>query len=102
MVYTVDQIMEEIGSMGRYQYIIMFLLGWFTFCLTFHPVLSVFTAAEPAWRCVQNSSACRLNGSFTPSDKDFFEARCTLPRDSWEFEKDYTSIITEVNIHRIF
>ena len=94
MALTVDQVFDKIGSLGRYQ--ILLLVGcnglvffWFGF-----PVLIMtFITPDPGWKCVANSSQCRINEtSLPPSDK----RRCDFDRSEWMFNDDYTSAATEV------
>lgn len=96
MALTVDQVFDKIGSLGRYQ--ILLLLGcnglvffWFGF-----PVLIMtFITPDPGWKCVANSSQCRINEtSLPPSDK----RRCDFDRSEWMFNDDYTSAATEFDL----
>ena len=98
MALNADQILEKIGSFGRYQLrliIMANILGWFWFAWPL--LVTTFIAAEPGWRCVVNSSECKLNGTANPGD-DNFDLRCDMSRDDWEFVDDYTSVVTEVTM----
>ena len=100
MAQTVDQVLEIIGSFGRYQLRLIILaniLGWFWFAWPL--LLTTFIDSEPGWRCVKNNngSECKANGTVNPGDKNF-DLRCDIPRDEWEFVDDYTSVVTQVVI----
>ena len=98
MTLNADQALEKIGSYGRYQLrliIMANILGWF--CFTWPLLVTTFIAAEPGWRCVANSSECKLNGTVNPGD-DNFDLRCNISRDAWEFVHEYTSVVKEVSI----
>ena len=63
---------------------------------TFQVLIMYFAALKPDWRCVDNSTVCTLNGTFSSSN----EYRCNIPRSEWEFTqpKEY-SIVTEFDIY---
>ncbi|XP_078368747.1 organic cation transporter protein-like isoform X2 [Oculina patagonica] len=100
MALTPDQVLEKVGSFGRYQLLLLIfanVLGW---CWYGWPaLLNTFIAAEPGWRCVQNNnnSECKVNGTVYPGDKSFYH-RCNISRDAWEFVDDYTSAVTEFDL----
>ena len=124
MGLTADQVFDKIGSFSRFQLLILFffnILGWFWF--GWPVLLMTFIAAEPKWRCinrgkaifngisVSNASAvinasgglngsvstllCPLNEPVGPGDKDY-SLRCEIPRNLWEFEDTFTSVVTQV------
>ncbi|XP_015765264.1 PREDICTED: solute carrier family 22 member 15-like isoform X1 [Acropora digitifera] len=126
MGLTADQVFDKIGSFSRFQLLILFLfniLGWFWF--GWPVLLMTFIAAEPKWRCinrgkaifndisVSNASAvinasgslngsvptllCPLNEPVGPGDKDY-SLRCEIPRDLWEFEDTFTSVVTQFDL----
>ena len=98
MALTTDQYLEKIGSFGRYQILLVVFLNGLIFFWFGWPVMIVaFITAEPAWRCVSNSSVCTLEGSMRPRD-DNYSFRCNIPRDQWEFVEDFTSVVTEVRL----
>ena len=90
-----DEILEEIGSFGFFQKRNSLLLGLIIFVLTFQTVSMVFIGGEPTWRCAQNSSVCTRNGTISPDDK-YYNARCNMSTNDWEFTTEFTSIVTEV------
>ncbi|XP_031549394.1 organic cation/carnitine transporter 4-like [Actinia tenebrosa] len=98
MSITIDEAFEQIGSMGRYQ---LRLLAIFVFCafsvVGFQTLLITFIAAEPGWRCADNSTACNLTGVHKPASKHY-NFRCDLDRSDWEFTDDYTSAVTQWNL----
>lgn len=99
MALTVDQILERIGSLGFYQIRLIAILSYIEwFNITFQVMVPTFIAAEPNWMCVANHRSCNLTGEFKPGD-DLYIKRCDMPRDSWKFADDYTSVVTEVRIH---
>ena len=82
-----------------------------------------FIAAEPKWRCVGNQGnyinssigmnstggingsvsinsssriLCPLDEAMGPGHKNY-SFRCNIPRDSWEFVDDFTSVVTQVS-----
>ena len=92
---TTDQVLEEIGSFGRYQIVLNI---FFNFCYAFWwaiPVMgAIFIAGEPGWRC-KNNATCPYNEPIYLGE-DRYAYRCGIPREDWEFEDDFTSIVTEV------
>ena len=97
MAITIDEAFEQIGSMGCYQ---IRLLAIFVFCafsvVGFQALLITFIAAEPGWKCADNSTACNLTGVHRPASKHY-NFRCDLDRSDWEFTDDYTSAVTQVS-----
>ena len=97
MALSADEVFEVIGSFGRYQVFILILFNiieWFWF--GWPMLVMTFIAAEPAWRCKRNSSLCQLNGTFEPEHKHY-KFRCHIPRSSWEFVDDFTSVVTQAS-----
>lgn len=97
MGLTIDDVMEKIGSYGRYQHKLLLICGFMkVFGDGFQMMVPTFLSAEPPWRCKENSSACNLTGIFKPGDKNY-KFRCSIPRDDWEFDtSDFNSVVTEV------
>ena len=62
-------------------------------------MISVFIASDPGWKC-KNNSTCPFTETISLGDKRY-NHRCDIPREDWEFKDDFTSIVTEVNLHRI-
>ncbi|KAJ7392479.1 hypothetical protein OS493_012145 [Desmophyllum pertusum] len=95
MALTIDDVMEKIGSMNRYQYRLLLVCGVLQFFGSFQVMLPTFLSVEPPWQCKDNSSACNLTGTFKPGDKDY-KFRCSIPRDDWEFDtSELNSVVTE-------
>jgi len=90
-----DEILEEIGSFGFFQKRNSLLLGLIIFVLTFQTVSMVFIGGEPTWRCAVNSSVCTRNGTIS-FDDSYYNSRCNMSSDDWEFTTEFTSIVTEV------
>ena len=93
-IMNIDQILLQIGEMGRFQIMLEAMFCFFQLPYTFQILLPYFTQDSPTWRCVANSTVCNVTGALK-SDNDL---RCTLPRSEWEYTtpKDY-SIVTEVS-----
>ena len=96
MTLTTDRFLDKIGSFGRYQMcLLLFLNGLIFFWFGLPVMIVTFISAEPAWRCIANSTLCQLNGTMKPTH-DNYSRRCEIPRDQWEFVDDFTSVVTEV------
>ncbi|XP_066928970.1 organic cation transporter-like protein [Clytia hemisphaerica] len=93
---STDEILEQIGEFGRFQWILDGIFCIMLLPATFQTLIMYFAALQPEWRCVANSTICNLNGTFS-SENEF---RCGIPRSEWEFTqpKDY-SIVTEYDIY---
>uniref|UniRef100_A0A7M5WT68 Major facilitator superfamily (MFS) profile domain-containing protein n=1 Tax=Clytia hemisphaerica TaxID=252671 RepID=A0A7M5WT68_9CNID len=93
---NVDGFLRMVGGFGKFQ-IILDIVCCIIMCpFTFHVLIMYFAALQPEWKCVENSTVCLLNGTFT-SENDF---RCQIPRSEWEYMKprEY-SIVTEFDIY---
>ena len=118
MALTADQVFDKIGSFGRFQILMLLMcniLEWFWF--GWPVLLMTFIAAEPSWRCVNNdinqrnsslgnsslgnTVECPLKGTMSPGGKNY-NFRCGISRKSWEFDNDYTSVVTQVFYERRF
>ena len=92
---TTDEVLEKIGSFGRYQIVLNI---FFNLCYAFWwsiPVMgAIFIAAEPGWRC-KNNATCPFTETISLGD-DKYSYRCDIPREDWEFTNDFTSVVTEV------
>lgn len=98
MALTTDQYLEKIGSFGRYQILLLvFLNGLIFFWFGWPVMIPIFITAEPPWRCVANSSICKLNGTMKSRHPDY-NFRCNISRDQWEFVDDFTSVVTEFDL----
>lgn len=99
----VDDILLEIGQYGIYQ---MLLVGIFCFLIipsTYQTLIMSFIGNNPTWKCSVNSTQCNSTTTCQIFDKnhDFYEARCSMDRSSWEYTKPSSfSIVTEVCIYR--
>ncbi|XP_044179315.1 organic cation/carnitine transporter 4-like isoform X2 [Acropora millepora] len=92
-----DELLEEIGSFGFFQKRNVFFLGLIIFMLTFQTVSMVFIGGEPTWRCTPNSTICTRNETISAED-DYYNARCNMSSEHWEFTTEFTSIVTEWNL----
>ena len=94
----VDDILQEIGQYGIYQ---MFLVGIFCFLIipsTYQTLIMSFIGNNPTWRCALNNTQCNsTTNKVFDKNHEFYEARCSMDRSSWEYTKPSTfSIVTEV------
>ena len=96
MKLTTDEVLERIGSFGRYQIVLNIYFNiayalWWAF-----PVMAmVFIASEPGWKC-KNNSTCPFTDTISLGD-DRYKHRCDIPRQDWDFADDFTSVVTEVS-----
>ncbi|XP_068710266.1 organic cation transporter protein-like [Montipora foliosa] len=99
MALSVDDVMEEIGSLQRYQYRLLFVFGFMKiFGDAFQIMIPTFLSVEPPWRCKDNSTVCNITGIFKPGD-DSYNYRCAIPRDQWEFDtRELNSVVTEFDL----
>ena len=108
----VDDILQRI--IGQYGFWQKVLVG--IFCLliipgTYQTLIMTFIGNNPTWRCIsvvsnknstKTNTGCMNVTSSTPGDvfdksHAFYEKRCSMKRDSWEYTKDKSySIVTEV------
>jgi len=96
MKLTTDEILEKIGSFGRYQILLNIYFNIaYGFWWAFPVLVMVFIASEPGWKC-KNNSTCPFTGTISLGD-DEYKYRCKIPREDWEFADDFTSVVTEVN-----
>ena len=97
MGFTIDEVLERIGSMGLYQirpvaiisYMVWFNLGYQVLQLT-------FVAGEPPWHCAANSTSCSMTCQFSVGHAHYNKG-CSMNRDDWEFSNNFTSVETEVS-----
>ena len=93
----IDEILPYINEFGKFQILFNAIL-----CLLKIPtgnalMMPYFTHKNPPWRCITGSnSTCKLNGTFSPSSKDYLY-RCRILRSDWEYTqgKEY-SVVTQV------
>ena len=104
-----DEVLEHIGSLGPYQFYIIFLTGMVMASVGVHTLGAVFTAGIPDYHCVDDAALLASNttaNSSVPSDAVFNETVDSAPADQcytssgqecshWEYDKQfYTSTIT--------
>lgn len=100
MAVSVDDVLEEIGGYGRYQILMLQLVGLIEFGLSsFHVMIITFVAGEPTWECVANSTICNITG-VVETISDHYTARCNMPRSEWKFSNTFTSTVTEVSVYK--
>lgn len=82
--------------MGRFQWILVSVVGIMLVPVTFQTLIMTFLGLEPPWRCAKNSTVCNFTQEFSPSGSDPNKNfRCNIDDNEWEFTNPYTSIITE-------
>ena len=101
MKLTTDEVLEKIGSFGRYQIgLAAFVNFGYAVWWCFPVIAVVFIASEPGWRCLNNETC-----PFTDIIKiggDNYKHRCDISREDWEFVDDFTSVVTEVNFYALW
>ncbi|PFX33205.1 organic cation transporter protein-like isoform X1 [Stylophora pistillata] len=96
MTLSVDDFLTKIGGMGRFQWMLVCVVGIMMVPVTFQPLIMAFLGLEPPWRCIQNSTVCNFTHEFDMSSNDPNKNfRCDIKDSEWEFTKPYTSIVTE-------
>ena len=92
----VDEILVSIGEFSKAQILILLIIYSMYVPTIYHTMSWYFTGHSPAWRCVPQNEECNATGVFDVGD-NFYESRCSMERDSWEFvEKKSYSVVTEV------
>lgn len=95
MKLTTDEVLERIGSFGRYQIVLnLYFNIAYAFWWGFPVMVMVFIATEPGWKC-KNNSTCPYTDTISLGH-DHYNHRCDIPREDWEFADDYSSVVTEV------
>lgn len=93
---TIDDVLHKTGSYGMYQILLTIALCIFMIPLSFPVLIMYFTALEPPWRCVSNSTVCIINQTMTSDNY----AKCSMQRSEWKFtENNDYSIITQFDIY---
>ena len=98
MAISVDDVLEELGGYGRYQILMLQLVGFIEFGLSaFNVMIITFIAGEPTWECVSNSTVCNITGTVGTTNDNYAD-RCDMPRSEWKFSNTFTSTVTEVSM----
>ena len=91
-----SEMLSIVGEYGNFQKMVNVM-----FCIMILPsgyqvLISYFAADDPPWKCIQNSSICKLNGTLQNSDS----RRCAMPRTQWEYTQphDY-SVVTYFDVN---
>ena len=94
----IDDILKKIGQFGTHQIFLVGLLCLLMVPVTFHSLIMAFIGNNPPWRCVMNNTQCNsTTGEVFDKNHEFYEARCSMDRSSWEYIKPQSfSIVTEV------
>ena len=99
---SVDDVLQEIGGYGRYQILMLQIVGFIEFGLSaFHVMIITFIAGEPTWECVSNSTVCNRTGAIGTTS-DHYTQRCSMPRSEWKFSDTFTSTVTEASMMRYY
>ena len=97
-IVTIDEMLDIVGPFGTFQKIVNVIFCLMTAPQLYQIMIMFFSTDEPSWRCAQNSSKCKLNGTFDASDS----RKCTngWKRSDWVYTKprDY-SIVTHFDIN---
>lgn len=64
MGLSVDEYLEYVGVMGRFQWIIVVIIGLMMVPVTFQTLIMTFLALEPEWKCVNGSNICNFTRKF--------------------------------------
>ncbi|XP_066922983.1 solute carrier family 22 member 3-like, partial [Clytia hemisphaerica] len=92
---NVDDFLDVVGEYGCFQKLLTVLLGIMLFPFALNNFMIVFTAVDPEWRCVANSSICHFNRTFSPQDI----RRCQMRRSDWEYtQTNEFSIVTAFDL----
>ncbi|XP_028398810.1 organic cation transporter protein-like [Dendronephthya gigantea] len=98
MTVSVDEVLSQIGGYGKYQILMLMLVGFIDFGLSsFNVMIITFIAGEPTWECVSNSTVCNITG-IVDTTSDDYNARCDMPRSEWKFSDTFTSTVTEFEL----
>ena len=93
---SIDDMIGYAGGFKIFQWILCLMFSAIMLPVAYPSIIMLFTAQNPPWRCVENSTLCTSNGTFLPTNY----TRCSLPRTEWEFakSKEY-SIVTYFDIY---
>lgn len=98
MALTADEVLEKVGSFGWFQKRLLILFNLLTALLFGWAVMVTgIITAEPAWKCVKNSSVCTYDGAINVGNTNY-DARCNMSRSEWDFVDGMTSVITEFDL----
>lgn len=92
---SVDNALAKLGGFGCFQWMIFFGAGLAEMAVTYQIFLLTFIAGEPKWVCKNESTICNYTKAIGINDVDY-KARCSMPRNEWTFDDEFTSIVTEV------
>lgn len=92
---NISDVIPLLGGFGRFQQLVTILICMMIFPSTFTILMMYFTAQNPPYKCVSNSTTCLSNTTFESSNP----YRCELARADWEFtEPKSYSIITQFDL----
>ena len=100
---TIDEYLIKTGECGRFQIIMVVLMGIAMIPMSFPPLIFYFIGNDPAWSCKQNVT--HQNGTFCSSHnsslifKHTSSERCELDREEWYYANHGRStLVTEVRL----
>ena len=97
---SVDELLPFVGEFGKFQKLLVAFYCLAIIPTTFQILIMYFAALDSPWQCTPNSTVCTVNGTFTSSDKHFYEARCSMNRSDWQFTESIDfSIVTKFDIY---
>lgn len=98
---TIDEYLIKTGECGKFQIVMVALMGIAMIPMSFPPMIFYFIGNDPAWSCSQNVT--HPNGTFCSSHnsslvfKHTLSERCQLDRKEWHFANHGRStLVTEV------
>lgn len=108
-----EHIFDEVGAFGPYQVRIFILVSFFETPAAWAMLLPVFTSANPKWTCgsdddlMLNTSTLLYSNHSKSNNQTLLStahnATCTADNiicDDALFEDDFTSIASEVSVHK--
>eukprot|EP00111_Clytia_hemisphaerica_P008652 TCONS_00025298-protein len=100
---TIDEYLIKTGECGKYQIIMVFLMGFAMIPMSFPPLIFYYIGYDPPWSCTANVS--HPNGTFctTHNASQLFKHtendRCSLNQGEWHYmNHGRSSVVTEFNL----
>lgn len=100
-IFSIDEYLEYVGQLGRYQAIIIIVCSFLFFVPAHQSLLMVFVAHSPPWVCRSTqdnytTSAC-ISSVFHYEGQPGFNSRCDYARSEWKYTLPAShSIVSEV------
>ena len=103
---TIDEYLIKTGECGRFQIVMVALMGIAMIPMSFPPLIFYFIGNDPAWSC--SSNVTHTNGTFCSSHnsslvfKHTLSERCRLDRKEWHFvNHGRSTLVTEVRYLKV-